>query len=172
MKIIRTSVIFAGLGLIVVAGSANIARPQSAPPAETMQAARDLVALVTKETMRQMVQQVTAQVWPRIEQSLRAKQSITDSQLSDLRKEYERIQFEFIPKVMDDAPSIYARHFTASELRELLAFYQTPLGEKSLRVLPQVTAETMASMMPRMQQLQTQVLEAFVKVLRERGFNI
>jgi len=26
--------------------------------------------------------------------------------------------------------------------------------------------------MPRMQQLQTQVLEAFVKVLRERGFNI
>jgi hypothetical protein len=115
---------------------------------------------------------VTAQVWPRIEQSLRAKQSITDSQLSDLRKEYERIQFEFIAKVMDDAPSIYARHFTASELRELLAFYQTPLGEKSLRVLPQVTAETMASMMPRMQQLQTQVLEAFVKVLRERGFNI
>jgi len=172
MKIIRTSVIFAGLSLIAVACSGNIARPQSAPHAETMQAARDLVALVTKETMRQMVQQVTAQVWPRIEQSLRAKQSITDSQLSDLRKEYERIQFEFIAKVMDDAPSIYARHFTASELRELLAFYQTPLGEKSLRVLPQVTSETMASMMPRMQQLQTQVLEAFVKVLRERGFNI
>ena len=45
MKIIRTSVIFAGLGLIVVAGSANIARPQSAPPAETMPSTRNVLAV-------------------------------------------------------------------------------------------------------------------------------
>ena len=27
--------------------------------------------------------------------------------------------------VMADAPQIYARHFTATELREMLAFYRT-----------------------------------------------
>ena len=90
--------------------------------------------------------------------------------MDEVNLAYQKI--EFISKVMEDAPSIYARHFTTAELRQLLAFYQSPLGEKSLRVLPQITTETMALIMPRMQQLQAQVVEAFTKVLRDRGFNI
>jgi len=169
---IRTVVLFAALTLAAIAADTSATRAQNAPDAETLKAAQDLVGVVTKDTTRQMAHQVSAQVWPRIEQSLRAKQSITDAQLADLRNEFERIQFEFISKVMEDAPSIYARHFTAAELRELLAFYRSPIGEKSLRVLPQITTETMALIMPRMQQLQAQVVEAFTKVLRDRGFNI
>jgi len=166
----RTVVLFAALTFAAIATS-TAASAQNAPDAETLKAAQDLVGVVTRDTTRQMAHQVSAQVWPRIEQALRAKQSITDAQLADLRKEFERIQFEFISKVMEDAPSIYARHFTTAELRQLLAFYQSPLGEKSLRVLPQITTETMALIMPRMQQLQAQVVEAFTKVLRDRGFN-
>jgi len=169
---IRTAVLFAALTLAAIAADTSATRAQKAPDAETLKAAQDLVGVVTKDSTRQMAHQVSAQVWPRIEQSLRAKQSITDAQLADLRNEFERIQFEFISKVMEDAPSIYARHFTTAELRQLLAFYQSPLGEKSLRVLPQITTETMALIMPRMQQLQAQVVEAFTKVLRDRGFNI
>lgn len=170
MQIIRTVTIVVSLVLAGIAS--NSARAQSAPSPEAVQAARDLVAVITKDTMRQLAAQVTTQVWPRLEQSLKAKQSITAAQLSELRNEFERIQVEFISKVMDDAPAIYARHFTASELRELLAFYRSPIGEKSLRVLPQITAETMGLIMPRMQQLQTQVMETFVKVLRKKGFDI
>ncbi len=36
---------------------------------------------------------------------------------------------------------IYSSAFTASELRDLAAFYKTPTGMKSLRVMPELTAE-------------------------------
>ena len=172
VTIVRTIAVLALLALFGAPIGLRPAAAQNAATPESLQAARDLVAVVSKDTMGQLVTQVTAQVWPMLERGLRAKQpDISAAVLADLRKEFERIQFEFISKVMEDAPSIYARHFTTAELRQLLAFYQSPLGEKSLRVLPQITTETMALIMPRMQQLQAQVVEAFTKVLRDRGFN-
>lgn len=37
---------------------------------------------------------------------------------------------------------IYARHFTADEMRELRAFYDTPLGKKTLAEMPSLISET------------------------------
>ena len=34
--------------------------------------------------------------------------------------------------------NIYAKHFTPEELRELAAFYETPLGQKMLMVEPRI----------------------------------
>jgi hypothetical protein len=39
---------------------------------------------------------------------------------------------------------IYDRHFTAEELRQLLAFYRTPIGQKLLAEQPAITQEAMA----------------------------
>jgi hypothetical protein len=36
---------------------------------------------------------------------------------------------------------LYARHFTAEEMRELRAFYDTPLGRKTLAAMPNLLAE-------------------------------
>ena len=36
---------------------------------------------------------------------------------------------------------VYDRHFSDDELRQLIAFYQTPIGKKSAQVLPQVMSE-------------------------------
>jgi hypothetical protein len=41
--------------------------------------------------------------------------------------------------------SIYADNFTAAELRELIAFYKTPTGQKFLEKTPLVTQQTMAA---------------------------
>lgn len=171
----RTIQAVAIVATLLLAGGASGVRAQSAqvaPNAEALQAAQELMSVLGKDTIRQMAEQITAQVWPKITHSLQAKQSVTPDQLNDLRKEYNRIQIEFMTKIMADAPVIYARHFTAAELRELLAFYRTPVGEKSIRVLPQITAETLALVVPRMQQIQTEVMDSFSKVLRQRGFNI
>jgi hypothetical protein len=40
---------------------------------------------------------------------------------------------------------IYDRHFTADELRELLAFYRTPIGHKLLAEQPAIAQEAMAA---------------------------
>ena len=51
--------------------------------------------------------------------------------------------------IMKDAPPIYARHFTLDELRQLIAFYKSPVGAKAMRELPQVMAEFVATITPR-----------------------
>lgn len=40
---------------------------------------------------------------------------------------------------------IYAKHFTHPEIKELLAFYQTSIGQKAIDVLPRVVAESMVA---------------------------
>ena len=71
---------------------------------------------------------------------------------------------------MKEAPAIYARHFSAAELQELIAFYRTPIGAKSLHEMPQATAEFAALLVPRLPELQRQTREAFNKILREHGY--
>jgi hypothetical protein len=171
MKFVR---IAAMTVLLMLAGGSgwHTARAQGAPDADAMQAARDLVAVVSKDAINQMVDRITAQVWPPIEHSLKAKQDITPDQLADLRREFVRIQVDFVTKVMADAPAIYARHFTAAELHQLLAFYRTPVGAKALRVMPQITAEAVQLVLSKLPQLQQDTMAAFIKVLKERGFAI
>jgi hypothetical protein len=72
-------------------------------------------------------------------------------------------------EVINDAPAIYTRYFTAQEMRDLLAFYRTPAGAKALRVMPQALAELSAKSLARMQGLQERVYLAFLNVLQKRG---
>ena len=45
---------------------------------------------------------------------------------------------------MDASARIYASHFTEQELKDLLAFYQTPLGQKAIAEEPKALDESMA----------------------------
>ncbi|PSR53440.1 DUF2059 domain-containing protein [Adhaeribacter arboris] len=40
---------------------------------------------------------------------------------------------------------IYDKHFTHQEITELIAFYQTPIGQKTTQVLPILTQESMTA---------------------------
>ena len=146
------------------------AAAQPAPSPEALQAANELFALLSKDMYTQLVAQITAQIWPQIEHALAAKADAAT--IAELRKEFERIQMDYMSGLMSDAPAIYARHFSAAELRELLAFYRTPIGTKALRELPQITAEVMGLIMPRLQQVQQQTMGAFTKILHDRGLEI
>ena len=46
----------------------------------------------------------------------------------------------------------YQKHFTKGDMDSLLAFYTSPTGQKLLRELPAITAESMTAMMPIMRQ--------------------
>lgn len=43
--------------------------------------------------------------------------------------------------LLDQLVPVYDKYFTHSEIRELLKFYQTPLGKKTLGVMPKVMTE-------------------------------
>ena len=55
------------------------------------------------------------------------------------------------PKVIDDVldrmVAVYARSFTMDEVRQLVAFYKSPLGQKALAAVPTASREAMQGMM-------------------------
>jgi len=46
---------------------------------------------------------------------------------------------------------VYQKHFTKGDIDSLVVFYNSPTGQKMLKEMPQVLAESMQSMMPIMQ---------------------
>ena len=44
-------------------------------------------------------------------------------------------------KLLDLAVPIYDKHFTDADIKGLIQFYETPLGQKTVKALPQITAE-------------------------------
>ena len=59
-----------------------------------------------------------------------------------------------LPRLFDELAGYYAADFTADQLKDILAFYQTPTGRALLAnspILAQQVGGTMARIMPRMQ---------------------
>jgi hypothetical protein len=172
MKALR--ILFLGVAMAVALPLAAVrtdAQEQSTPSA--LDAARELFGLMSGDMITPLVTSITNQTWPVIERDLRSKNPSLDQTVSlELRKEFERIHVEFLTDVMKEGPAIYARHFTEPELRQLIAFYRSPVGAKMLKVTPQMTAETMALIMPRVQEIIVKTNEAFKKVLTDRGFRL
>jgi hypothetical protein len=168
LRVLAVSIVLAGpTGLL----AAQRAQAQAEGSPEAMQVATELMSVLSKDMIAQMSGQMIAQVWPTIEQQLRTTRPEVDAAtLQELRAEFERLQLEYLTDVMKGAPAVYAKYFSAAELRDMLAFYRTATGEKSLRVLPQVMSEFFAGLMPRLQEVEKKTKEAFLKILREKGY--
>jgi uncharacterized protein len=155
--------------MLLLCGAGLQARADDAPSPEALAAAKDLMAVISPDMLKQLATSISATFWPVVEQRAKADK-IDDATIAELRAEFERIQVAFASDAMKDAPPIYARHFTVPELKELTAFYQTPTGAKALHEMPQVMGELTTQMVPRLQDLQRQTSEAFTRILHEHGY--
>ena len=155
--------------LFLVAGASQQARAEDTPAPEALQAANELLTVLSPDMMAQLTGRITNAFWPAVEQKARADK-IDEATIAELHQELESIELAFVNDAMKQAPPIYARHFTVAELHELTAFYRTPIGAKALHEMPQVTGEFMALMVPRLQDLQHQVGDAFNKTLHQHGY--
>lgn len=61
---------------------------------------------------------------------------------------------------------IYAKYLSHEEIKELIGFYETPVGQKILKVLPQIMQESMVAG----QQWGQQLGEKVVTKLKEEGY--
>jgi hypothetical protein len=176
MRVLRALVFAAALACTGSSGPPLRAEPANGEPKvtqEAIDAARELLMLMSHDMIVRLVGQVTTQMWPAIESRLRTYNKTLDAAtLGDLRKELERIQADYMMNIVKDGPEIYARHFSASELREIIAFYRTPTGRKLLDTTPQLTAEVSAMITPHMPEFYGRTMEVFVKALRSRGYTL
>lgn len=123
------------------AGSAVAAPPSEASHRET---ALELVEIVTKniydETLsllENMIQQQLAEEFKDLPPEKRAAADAVQSETIEWLREFfswERIRELYA--------GIYMEVFTEEEMRELIAFYQTPLGQKVLAKTPELVEKS------------------------------
>jgi hypothetical protein len=111
---------------------------------------------------------LAAQVWPTIEAQAAGK--VDAATLAEMRQAFEQTLAKFTGEVMAKAPEIYARHFTAQELRDMVAFYRSPVGIKALREMPKVMVDVSRQMAPRLKSLQTELNAQMVAIMQKHGY--
>ena len=70
-------------------------------------------------------------------------------------------------KFMDDIVAIYAKYYSHDDIRQMIAFYDTPAGKKTIEVMPQLMAESVQVSMKWMAQMNPVIQERVTKQLRE-----
>jgi uncharacterized protein len=98
--------------------------------------------------------------------------AVNAASMSQLRAQLESFVASGIADAMSDTPEVYARYFTAGEMKEIVAFYQTPTGMKALQVAPKATVELFESAMPRIEQTKDKIYVAFLDALQQQGYRI
>ena len=104
-------------------------------------------------------------------------------QVPQATKKPERVQSmidEMIKGVFDNYPvdaalqdmvPIYRKHLTSSDVKSLVAFYSSPIGQKMLRELPAITTESMqvvnARLQPRLEAAASKLSESLENILEE-----
>lgn len=169
---------------IVVALIASFALVQGAFAADPVPAPANAAAVrelldamnyrtMWKASMDQMSKTMPDIMRQQMESAIKADASMNDAQrreaLLKMEAELPKVS-EVVSGVLNDPAlmsemeaemiALYARHFTAEELKQIAAYYRTPVGQKSMQLMPQVMAESMAIgqrlTMPRMQKAMEQ----------------
>ena len=151
--------------VVIGAGHAGV----EAALASARLGAKTALLTMNCDTVGQMSAAMTAQIWPAIERQLGPK--VDAATLTELRGEFEQSLATFSKAAMADAPAVYARHFTAQELRALLAFYKSPVGAKALQTMPAVMAELGQEMAPRIQAFQAELHAKMEATLKKHGYD-
>lgn len=82
---------------------------------------------------------------------------------------------KFAPRVselVDQTARIYASQFTEQELKQLLAFYQSPVGRKALAVEPKVLEQSMAQAGTWGDNLSQEVIASMREEMKKRGHDM
>ncbi|MFC3691274.1 DUF2059 domain-containing protein [Chenggangzhangella methanolivorans] len=145
-------------------------QPAAAQDAEALAVARELVA---ETTMDGMVGDIVARTWPAMEPEIRRQLPDASAEaMKGFRADYVRIVTERTGELMAETPAVYARHYTAEELRQLVAFYRSPVGRKSLAVMPAIVGDMVKIATARMPMVTAEINEAFRTKMRKKGVEI
>jgi uncharacterized protein len=164
MRILR---IFAVM--LFVAGATDRALADDAPSPDALAAATELMSVLSPDMINQLTGQMFNAFWADVEQKARASNMDADT-VNELHQSLQTIVHDYVVDTLKLAPPIYAKHFTAAEMHDIIAFYQTPTGAKALRELPRVMGEFTTQMVPHLQDLRVKTADAINDILRKHGY--
>jgi hypothetical protein len=148
--------------------SASVSRAETPAP-DAMEAARSLV------TTMKLADQYKA-LLPAIMLSLRP--ALTQDR-PEIERDYDAmmpaISDAFTPyysAMVDGVATVYATNFTASELREIEAFYRQPVGQKMLEKLPVISQQALAVGQEIGRKAAEDLRQRLTEALRQKGHKL
>ena len=123
--------------------AANIAAAQDAPqPVDRRALAKELVEVIG---ITKVVRQRMADAIPKIVAAVKlANPTISEDVLGELRRIGEQEMSAALPELGDAAAAIYQGAYDDDELRQLLAFYRSPIGRKAAEKMPEIERQATA----------------------------
>jgi uncharacterized protein len=143
---------------------------QAQPPsAAAVAAARELVELKGAGTMFDPI------IINMIDQT-KGNLLQTNPQLAkDLNDVSTALRNEFVPRskeLLAEAAKFYAQRFTEAELKELVAFYKTPIGRKMVVQEPQALDDTFSYVQQWAPRVGEEVMNRFRAEMKKKGHNL
>jgi hypothetical protein len=139
------------------------------PSPEAMAAARELVTVMrATDQLKTIVPLIMQQLKPAIVQGRPEVERDFDVMLPIL----VNLMNERSSVMIDAVIAIYARNFTADEMRQVTAFYRGPVGQKFLDKMPAIAQESMGVGQQFGQTIATELRAKIIEELRKRGHKI
>jgi uncharacterized protein len=159
---------FAG-AMFAGASSAQTARPPAAPSAASVAAAKEILEL--KGGLRMFETIVLGVIEQHKELILQSNPMLS----RDLNEITNKLRVELAPRRAEldaDVIRIYARSFTEQELKDLLAFYKSPLGKKVIEQEPKILDDSMGRASEWADKLAQEVVQKIRVEMRKKGHNL
>ena len=161
---------------IMIVLSSTVALPQTSSAAGEPAASKDDVeALFTtmhiREQMRKMMDAMMAQMKQVTHENVRkTRPGITQEELAHIDAMADTaIKAYNLDDVFNDMIPIYQRHLSKPDIAAILAFYQSPTGQKLLREQPSMIAESMEVSRVRMEKVMGELMNKIDDMATQDG---
>ena len=157
---------------------ALFAQDSSQAPATREDVIKMLDALHTKETMQTVMASVSAQAKAATRKNIKQSHpQATEEDLAEMDGLMDQVIGDMpMDEMIDSMIPIYQKHFTRQDISSIVAFYDSPTGQKFIREMPAMVQESMQANMAiverRMEATQKKVEEMVNKIIeknRKRG---
>ena len=161
-------------GFIIVAATtaaAAFAAEEEAPSPEVRADIERLMEL-TGASNPELMEQMGSMIGQQIAQTIGAEEPEAAQRCAEIAV---KIAFETVSGMfsdgdfMDAMNTIYAKYFSQEEIRQMIAFYETPVGRKSIEVMPELMSESMQVTMQWLAKVNPVIQERVTAQLREEG---
>jgi len=144
------------------------ARAESLSP-ESIAAAKELVATVKLgEQFKSLMPTIMTTLKPAIVQGRANVERDYDAMIPLLLQSFQSRMDE----LSDAVVKVYASNFTADDLRALIVFYKTPVGQKFLQKTPLLAQQTMAVGQQFGRSVASEIRTRMIEELRKKGHAI
>jgi hypothetical protein len=150
-------------------GDIALGQGPAAPSAAAIAAAKELVSLKGGATM---FDPLVPGVIESAKNSLVPTNPQLQQQLNDVAAQLRK---EFDPKraeILNEVAKVYAQRFTEPELKEIVAFYKTPIGKKMSIEEPIALDQSLKVAQAWATRFSDEVLERFRAEMKKKGYNL